>query len=91
MKSVFGSSPWQTVRTLGGTGVAVGGTGEGVLVGTTVGNADGNGVGDGGSWVGFGFTGVGWLQAATRLVSNNAATVRRPGPSSGSIRERRCR
>jgi hypothetical protein len=56
MKSVFGSSPWQTVSTLGGTGVAVGGIGVGELLGTLVG--DGNGVGDGGSSVEFGIAGA---------------------------------
>jgi hypothetical protein len=56
MKSVFGSSPWQTVRTFGGTGVGVGGTGVGVLVGITVG--DGKAVGDGGSSVGLGVPGA---------------------------------
>jgi hypothetical protein len=72
MNSVLGSSPWQTVRTLGGTGVAVGGTEVDVLLCTVAG--DGSGVGDGGSDAGFGVPGVSRLQAATRPVANSAAT-----------------
>jgi hypothetical protein len=84
MKSVFGSSPWQTVSTFGGTGVAVGGTGVGVLVGGAV------GVGHGGSGAGVGVAGVGELQAARRPISSRATMVRMPEPNLG-IGERKCR
>jgi hypothetical protein len=88
MKSVLGSSPWQTVSTFGGTGVAVGGTGVGVLLSALVGGAVG--VGNGGSGTGVGVAGVGELQAARRPISSRATTVRMPEANLGSG-ERKCR
>jgi hypothetical protein len=88
MKSVFGSSPWQTVSTLGSTGVAVGGTGVGVLLGALVGGAVG--VGNGRSGTEVDVAGVGWLQAATRPVISNATTAQMPEARLG-IGERPCR
>jgi hypothetical protein len=66
MNNVLGSSAWQMVNSLGGTGV-------GVLVGAGVG--EGGGEGKGATGVGIATAGTTERQPVTRPASNNVMTT----------------